>query len=357
MINSIKSSEIEPNENINSCVVLGETSPVKPSSFDNSIKHSQHSNIEHGSNEILIKSSNDGTTSHLKDTLIQNITKSAQRGVEIVGGKIVFDKYPGFIYIAIDSLEKLNVGLDSMVSLQMDSGSISISTQRYYSNSFIKVSQYIKIPVLNQLYNKIKMKILVIEHSKSGRREIFQGSIDFSSKNLEDIHNTLVENRLELDKKASPVDAIRRLIGRKRDDRPICKYYCSFISSSEIDLAKNAPDSLISLSKWIVFRKYAFEQLFQGFLNVKNPEDNFTWNKRYVRWFGYAIYLFDVHTGNLVHVVDLSDSEPSLEMIQRNIILFRINGRPFEIECDSIESLKECTEATYRLFPKVIDWI
>lgn len=354
MINSIKSSEIEPNENMNSCVVLGENLLSKLSSPANPIKHSH---TEHYSNEILMKPSSDGTTSHLKDTLVQSISRSAQKGMAVVGSRIIFDKYPGFIYVAVDSLEKLNVELDSMISLQIHCGNISVSTQEYYSNSFIKVSQYIKIPVLNQLYSKIKMRVLVMEHTKSGRREIFQGTVDFSSKSLEDIHNALVENKLELSKKTSLIDIIAGFISRKKDDKPICKYYCTFISSSEVDLTESPPNSLISLSKWIIFRKYAFEQLFQGFLNVKSPEDNFTWNKRYVRWFGYVMYLFDVHTKNLVHVVDLSDSEPSLEMIQKNIILFKINGKPFEIECDNIEALRECTEATCRLFPKVMGWI
>lgn len=319
------------------------------------------------SNNILISHQTDDSVEPLREESIQlksiiskNLIKdelSNKIGDEVSEKKITLLKFPGFLHLAFDSLERLNINSDCMISMEVKIGNFILASPRFNNSNFIKTSQYIKVPLLNKLQGTIRAQILVIKHKNSYSEIIFRSNIDFTNEDLEQIHNRLLENRTILERKSSIMSGLISLFRTKKEDLPICRYYCSFISNSEFDTPNNAPSSLETLCKWIIFRKVAFELLFEGTVNIKNENEEFQWRRRYIKWFGYGIYVFDIHTNVLISVVDIQDSEPSLELISKDTLIFNIRGSSFEIEFETTEEFKKCAEATYKLFPKIINWI
>lgn len=348
----IKSSKIDSNADLKSCVVLEENQldrsllPTSPC---------QYSDVDHWNKQLTDEGYKE--TAHLKNIIIHNIVKLMPKRLDVREFKVIFDRFPGFLHIVIDSLEKLTLSMDNMISLEIRSGSTDVCTEMYTSNDFIKLSKYLKIPILNGQKNTITVKVSIMEHENTKKTEIFVGIIDFSSASLENMHNKLVENRLEFTENTSALSKVFGYITNSRKVNPSCKYYCSFISASEFDEVQNAPNSLVSLSKWIVFRRYAFEVFYQGVMSVKNADSKYRWNQRFVQWIGYMFFIFDTKDNKLIQIVDVSESEPSLEGVHKGVISFKIEGKSFEIECENEESLKKCIQAAYRLFPAIMEWV
>ncbi|KAM0679674.1 hypothetical protein GINT2_002082 [Glugoides intestinalis] len=312
----------------------------------------------------VAQSSKELETAHLKSILSKNLIKAELYKIKPHGckalsieNKIALNKFPGFLHLAFDSLEKLSLASGSTISLNVIAGSIKIVSEQYKLNSFIKLRHYVKIPVLNRLHDRMKISVFVKEKIGVNERIAFDTSFVVNNEDLNKFHNKLVDRKLELNKRGSIFSSIKDMFHSGNNEEPICRFYCSFISNSEFKEASNTPNTLISLGKWIMFRKYAFQLLFEGYVNIKCEKDSFCWERRFIKWFGFVIYIFDIHTHELVQVVDLFDSEPSLEALERSMLIFNIEKKPFEIKFECYNSFKECTEATYNLFPRLIRWI
>lgn len=337
MDNCLKSRKIEPVENMNSCNILNE----------NKIEL----------NEKLDPIKN--TKIQIKSILSQNLSKSSE-DLELftqICSKIVLDKYPGFIHIEIDSIEKLNNNLNGNISLQLKWGNVHINTPKYTSNNFIKTAYYFKIPILNRSFNNITILINLIEHIENEDRSIYEGSINFSNEDIKNIHNQLIEEKVILNPTRGMFGFISSYFSSSNENDPICKYYCSYISNCEFDMVENTPNSIISLSKWIAFRKYAFNRIFQGIVNIKSSEQNFVWKKQYIKWYGYLIYVFDSIYYDLLYTIDISEASLSLEKIKMKILVFNIENEFVEIEFMNEDVLEKCIALIYILFPVNIDKI
>lgn len=314
------------------------------------------------SNNILIshkiEETEDSLQLHEESIQLKSIlSKTLIKDDQFSNKKITLLKFPGFIHLAFDSLEKLNINSDCTISIEVKIGNFILASPQFNNSNFIKIGQYIKVPLLNKLQGNIRAEILVIQHKNTSSNIIFESHIDFNNDDLEGIHNKLFENKTVLKRRVSIISSLMNIFRPKKEEFPICRYYCSFISNSEFDTPNNAPSSLETLCKWLIFRKFAFELLFEGRANIKSEDDEFHWKRRYIKWFGYAIYVFDIHTNVLINVVDIQDGDPSLELINKDTIIFNIRGKPFEIELETAEEFKKCAEATYKLFPKIINWI
>jgi len=347
MMNTIKSTKIDPNESMHSCVVADETS-CEHASHQPAAQENKNGGLVHG----------DQISDHLKTIITHNVVRSVERGEAVESSRIAIEKYPGFIHVAVDSLERLCLDADSMVSLHVVSDNHHSTTPKHYPNDFIKLRHYFKVAILNRHQKMVKLRFEVIEHRGPEARCLFEAESHVSSSDITGIHNKLVEKRVKLLERRPLLSRIFKFIGRgQRMESPVCKCYFSYLSSSEFRDLACAPDSLGSLSKWIIYRRPAFEILFEGVLTVKYDKFSPTWDKRHVVWIGYLIFVFDLRKKKLIRVIDLSDGEPSLEMIHMNIIIFRIDGKLCGIECNTAEGMRECMEATYKIFPKIIEWI
>lgn len=297
-------------------------------------------------------------TTHLKGLLTRNIirstlpkTKSSQEN------KIVFEKFPGFLHIALDSIEKLPVNENISITLQAKSTNILLNSKEYESNDFIKIGEYMKVPILNKLQDKIDIVFSIYSNSSRLKTKVFESVLSIGNEDITDFQNKLVEKKIELSPIKSLFSTVTNSVIGKKDQNPILKFYCSFISNSEFEDSSKAPNSLLALGKWIIFRKYAFKLMFEGICNLKFEKEGFNWKRRHIKWFGFLLYVFDEKTNNLLFTIDLSDSEPSLELMKRNIIIFNIRGKKLSIEFNTTKELKDSTEAVYRLFPNIMRWV
>lgn len=352
METAIKSVELPENEIIKSCTLCSE--------------REAHEGLHSSTNEgvYAVQNSKELETSHLKKLLSKNLIKAELYKIKPHGcralpveNKIALNKFPGFLHIAFDSLEKLSLTAGSTISLNVIAGSIKIVSEQYKLNSFIKLRHYVKIPILNRLHDAMQIAIFVTEKIGSTERIAFDTSFIVSNEDLNKFHNNLIDRKLELSKRKSLFASIAEMFKPGSNEVPICRFYCSFISNSEFEETSNTPSTVIALGKWIIFRKYAFQLLFEGHVNIKCERDNFCWKRRLIKWFGFVIYIFDIHTHELVQTVDLLDSEPSIEALERSMLIFNIEKKPFEIKFECNNSFEECTEATYKLFPRLIRWI
>lgn len=350
MINTIKSTKIDPNESLHSCAVSNEIL-------------NENSNFHCLDDEILNNRDSDGMrdtqqTDHLKTLIATCVERSVQRGEEIDSNKIIFEKYPGFIHVAIDSLEKLNLDAETSVSVQISAENVHSLTQKHYPSDFIKLNHYFRVPVLNQNHTITVLKLKIIGYNGPSRRCLYDSILEITTADIAELHNRLVEHRLEFSEAQSLVKKIFNFKQiQSKSEMPVCRCYLSYLSNNEFKDALSIPENLLSLSKWVIFRKPAFEMLFRGSVAMKYDKNGSTWEKRYIIWLGYLIFVFDSQMKNLLQVTDLSDAEPSLEMIPNRIIIFRIGTYLCHIEFETEDTLKRCTEGTYRLFPKIIEWI
>lgn len=149
---------------------------------------------------------------------------------------------------------------------------------------------------------------------------------------------------------------VSNLFFAPKDNNALLRAYCSFTSDEEVPPAYFA-DSLPDLCKWVIVRKYAFHCLFEGVLNIKGENHIYIWKRRYVKWYGYTLYVFDIHTNKMVGQIFLGDATPSLDLVKNRILKFIIGNEEIKVHCDTPESLLKCMEAAYIIFPKILDWL
>lgn len=335
-----KVSLIQPSQDAN---IIGTSDIIK----DGKTFEMELSGLQQCSDSV--KASEDKSHPFLSSIFNDTALKAAQNSLQI-------NKYPGILHIAIDSLENFDKGGNSSVSLSIFAKERLVLRQKYPESSFIKTNQYLRIPLQKSQNFPLKIKIVLQRgHDLSEKHE---SVFEITREMVDSLHNKLGKRIIEFgQKRTKGIFGLFNSTASKYDHPVLLRMYCSFISDEETSYIKSSLDSLNSLCKWIMVRKYAYNCLFTGEVNIKGENKVYSWKRRFVKWYGHNIYTFDVHTNEYKACISLIDAIPALDRIKKGIVKFIIDDAEIEMHCDTSDSLLGCVDSIYIIFPKIYNWI
>lgn len=85
--------------------------------------------------------------------------------------------------------------------------------------------------------------------------------------------------------------------------------------------------------------------------------NNVFWTRRYVKWYGYSIYVLNEDSKEMIGSINIADAQPGCEQLNKGILSFKTSISNVEIHCDSMEKLKGISTALSILFPKMVSWV
>ena len=264
-----------------------------------------------------------------------------------------FNKFPGTIHLVVEELSKVHIKLfnDDFIKIRIEVGSKIIESSEYSVEKVINPSFYVKIPI-EGFENNLRVKIFILEPSSN--RKIAQTEIEFDEKMINSIHNRLGEAKKAFKK----IKGFFDFFSSNVSPVGLCKVYCGYLSKDEVlTINSPVPYSLLTLSKWLVARKYAYDLLFSGFLNIKgdlNDSTKYLWKLRYIKWFGYTLYIFNDKTKKIVSSINITDALIDLSNLHKGIIVFDLKTHVIEIHTDSKENKKKLRNVLQVLFPSNI---
>lgn len=296
-------------------------------------------------NENLIIEQNNNAKNIVSNTIINEDRR-----------KIFIQKFPGKLFIALDSIEKLNLEPNSHIFLKVLLNDKIILTNQFTESSFIKINQFITVPLSSIKKSNFEIKIFLNVFCEGKNDLKFETVLKFNQNMIEKLHNKLeeIKSNWSLISNNSFKSIFNKMLFRSNKTEALLRSYCSFLSDQELT---KSPENLLDLCKWIMIRKYSCVCLFEGILNLKGVNGDYRWFRRYVKWYGYTIYIFDINTQKYIEQISLLDSIPILESIKKNIFKFHKNLSEVEIHCETQETLLSTMEAICTIFPKVLNWI
>lgn len=286
----------------------------------------------------------------IETPLVKNIVS------KIDDHRVFVNKYPGKLYIALNSLEKLNLEPGSRLSLKLSLGDKQILAYQFTGNNFIRIQQFVSVPIISSKKANIVIKATIKVRCDGKPDKKYESLMKFNQRTIENMHNKLEEVKFNWAAVSdlNITSIINKILLKSSTVDALLRCHCSYMSDQEVP---KPTVNLIEMCKSIMVRKYSCICLFEGFLNIKSPNNNYKWVRRYVKWHGYMLYMFDVNTNDFVDNVSLLNSTPILDSLKKNIFKFSEESSKIEIHCDTQEALLGTMEAICTIFPKVLDWI
>lgn len=275
---------------------------------------------------------------------------------------LLFEKYPGMIHLYFNSIEKFTSGPKNLISLTVKIGDKSYKSNKFPVKAFIKPDLYVSFLINERIRSDLQIDISISTHlpfdSFASSHDTIFSNLKINNTILNDLQNNFVEEKLYLKPKPTFLSkTMMKLFNSKPLDYPVCRCYCSYIAEADTKMFNTVPNSLLSLSRYVLFRRVAFKLMFEGSLNIKCELYSFTWQKKYVKWYGYTLFILDPHTKLIEQIIDISACEQSLEILLKRIIRFNISGNSVEMECLDAQSFNKCNDSLYTLFPKLFNFI
>ncbi|OQS55827.1 hypothetical protein EHP00_369 [Ecytonucleospora hepatopenaei] len=260
------------------------------------------------------------------------------------------NKFPGEMHLVVENLNKVFPSRinDSFIRLRIEYFGTSMESTEFAVAKNMNPSFYIKVP-LEEVNKNFKILIFVIE-SKNNKK-IACATIEFDKQMINSMHNRLVE----IKKKFTKVQSFFNFFASDLPAASTCSVYAAYLSKDELPTI-NAPSpySLLTLSKWLVARKYAYDLLFSGFLNIKGDlcdSTKFLWKLRYVKWFGYTLYVFNDKTKKVVSSINITDAIINITNLHKGLVVFDMKTHVLELHTDSKENIKKLRIVLNVLFP------
>lgn len=261
-----------------------------------------------------------------------------------------FNKFPGSLHLVVETLYKVSKTRlnDDFIKIRVEwNGGFWESTECSVAKE-MNPSFHMRIPLEN-LKKIFTLNIFIVESGSS--KKVAVSAIEFDEKMINSIHNRLGEIKKIFKK-------ITGFLGFLNNGLPVahgCRVYCAYISKDELPTINSPnPYSLLSLSKWLVARKYAYDLMFSGFLNVKgdiNDTTRFLWKLRYVKWFGYTLYIFNDKTKKIVSSVNITDALVNTTNLHKGCLSFDMRTHVLELHTDSKHNIKNIRDVLNVLFP------
>lgn len=317
---------------------------------------SNHKNIDKtraGDNEIL------ECDKRIADEKLLKILINSKGGNNF---NLVLDKYPGKLHIYFYSIEKLASHSTNLISLSVEVNGTVFNSNKFPVKAFIKPDLYVTIPITKKIENNLEIKVTVSTYmmfdSFTSKNSPYNSTLEFRNNEMNKLQNSFLEEKLCLRPVKSFFEkAYISLFSKTSVTYPICRCYCSYIPDTDTNIFNTNPNSLVSLSKWVLFRREAFTLMYEGFINIKCEKYSYFWQSKIIKWYGFVIFIIDPSSNTLEERMDLSNEESSIEILSKRIIKFNISGKLVEIECLDNDSFRKCTEALYALFPKIFNLI
>lgn len=272
------------------------------------------------------------------------ITKTGIKSTTKEENKVILNTFPGSLHISIKSLEKFDIKDTIGVYLLISGDNVRIETEMFIPDSYININRYFTIPIKSTLKNTIKIKITMVVLRAEASDLSYETYLIFNNEIVENIHNKLHEMKSKLVTNTTSRFSkfFKKLYSKKDEGEVFLKAYSSFISDDDISVI---PENLLDLCKWIAMRKLAHICFYRGYLNVKGMNNDYRWTRRYIKWYGYTLYIFDANTDVYIGSASLFGSIPVLNNAKYGIMKFLLNDHCIELHSDTNDSLIQCMEA------------
>lgn len=275
----------------------------------------------------------------------------------------IANRYPGYLFIQIDRIERFLAARDDVegVSVRMETEGFSFETKIHRPWMSIGVGEMVRIPVADE--GRLSVRIVLVLHHAAG---LFSGRqtktceirLEFDAGRMNAIHNNLVENisRWEHYTSRNVLKNIRGLFLNETTDAWSLRMYLSFVSDDEVRMMPvPAPADLLSLSKWLVIRKFSYRTWFAGFASLRGSCAPCTglWKRRYLRCHGYVVFVFNEHSRSLVGTINLVDAWMDAEREHSdNTVGVSVDAGTVEMHFDLRERFEMCRNALAAMLPQ-----
>lgn len=279
--------------------------------------------------------------------------------------KMIINRYPGYLFIHIDQVERFMTSGKEVesVSIKIESKGILCETKRYPVNTNIGMNEMLQVPISKVESTGTPLRFILLLHHKSGHvTKSCESMLTIDSGRIRSIHNNLLESRLSWDNYVSRnlLKSIRSFFTSGAPDAWILKIYLSFISEDEFRLIPAPlPQDLKSLSKWLVVKKFSYNIWFRGFVNVRGDAGKACtnlWKRRYVRCYGYMIFVFNEHSRSLIGTISLVDAcfDPSTnnKVYLENFLRISLGQSSVELHFDTKDKYNTCKNALSMMLPQ-----
>lgn len=273
---------------------------------------------------------------------------------------LVLERYPGRLFMFFYSIEQISPHPTDLISLTVQIDGKSYSSNKFPLKTFVKPDLHVNLPITKRIDTPIKIKVSLgtykMNDSFNSLNSPLYSVLEIDNDKLISLQNNLSEDKLSMKPESGFLSlAYRRVFQAKEEASPICRCYFSYMADDDSKMFNAHPSSILSISKWVLFRRVAFDLMLEGFMNIKCERYAYTWQRKYIKWYGFMIFILDAETKAFEESIDLSHAQSSIEILLRKIIRFNIRDKLFEIECLDISSFKQCTEALYSLFLRIMN--
>jgi len=288
--------------------------------------------------------------------------------------RMIINRYPGYLFIQIDQVERFMAARNGVeaISIKIESEIFSYETKEYRPWTNININEMIRIPIDRMENSGFHIKFILILHHKSSNgifssKEITKTCeiiLPINISKIHSIHNNLLENTSRWNHYTSK-NFFKNLKGffiNGTTDAWSLKSYLSFISNDELQLIPAPlPYDLRSLSKWLIVKKYSYNMWFKGFINVRGDINNVCtnlWKRRYVKCYGYIIFIFNEHSRSLIGTINLVDSnfDPEIQskIYLENFLNISIGSNNVEFHFDTKDKYDICKNALISMLPQTL---
>ncbi|KAG5860547.1 hypothetical protein KMI_01g01880 [Encephalitozoon hellem] len=279
--------------------------------------------------------------------------------------KMIINRYPGHLFIHIDEVERFMTSRKDVesVSIKIESKETLCETKRYPVQPDVGINEMLRVPISRVENGGMPLRFILLLHHKSGRvTKSCETVLTVDSSRIRSVHNNLLESRLGWDNYVSRnlFKSIKSFFTSGAPDAWSLKIYLSFISEDELRLIPAPlPQDLKSLSKWLVVKKFSYNIWFRGFVNIRGDAGKACtnlWKRRYVRCYGYMIFVFNEHSRSLIGTISLVDAcfDPSTnnKVYLENFLRISIGQSAVELHFDTKDKYNTCRNALTMMLPQ-----
>lgn len=286
---------------------------------------------------------------------------------KVVPSKMVINRYPGQLFVQIDQVERFMASRKDVsgVSIRIESRIVSYETRVYRVGADIGINEMVKVPIGRAETSGVPLRFVLLLHHKSGTvTKSCEAVLMVDVGKIHSIHNNLLESTLVWDNYVSRnlLKSIRSFFTSGAPEAWGLKTYLSFVSDDELRLIPApVPQDLRSLSKWLVVKRFSYNIWFKGFVNLRGDIGGACtnlWKRRYVRCYGYMIFVFNEHSRSLVGTINLVeasfDAGTSNKVYLENFLSICVGQGVVELHFDTKEKYKTCRGALTTMLPKTL---
>jgi hypothetical protein len=299
-------------------------------------------------------------------------TKMVRRDDSLFSNRMVINRYPGRLYVEINQIERFLGSSDvESVSVRVESKTFNYETRKIKASTTIEINEMLEIPIEKIDDEGFTLRFILVTHHR--RRGILftrestktcEVSLPIDSNRIYSVHNNLVENVSRWDHYVSSnlLKNFGSLFTASSPDAWSLRTYLSFLSDDEIPfIPAQVPNDLRSLSKWLTVKKFSYNMWYRGFVNLRGDVPGILthlWKRRYVKCYGYSIFIFNEHSKNLIGTINLADAsfDPDVQkgLYFENFIKLSFRRNIIEMHFDSKAKYNAALGTLGTMLPKAI---